>query len=147
MSESTKLTTGAADSVRPLIEITADSVKQGLEALVAEKGEDFIYTERPVAGMDDDDDTSCRYVWDGKPDCFIGQFLAKEGVPLERLANADLFMGGLGHPAVTLLGQLEREGVVTVTDAAKQMLQAAQNKQDSGKTWGTALACAMDYYN
>ncbi len=147
MSESTKLTTGAADSVRPLIEITADSVKQGLEALVAEKGEDFIYTERPVADADCEDETNCRYVWDGKPDCFIGQFLAKEGVPLERLANADLFTVGIGTPAHTLLAQLEEERVVTVTLVAKQMLQTAQQKQDCGKTWGTALACAMGYYN
>lgn len=116
-----------------MIELSNQDVIDGLEALVDEKGEEFVYVKN-----DDDGGPTCRYVRNGEPDCMIGQFLAKAGVPLERLVQAD---GGV--IAKTLLEDLRAEGVVSITDKGINALQAAQGRQDRGYPWGVALNAAQ----
>lgn len=115
-----------------MIEITYQSVVDGLSAIVAERGEDFVYPR--YAGQ-------CTYVYDGKPDCGVGCFLDSVGVPLERLAEAD---GGGGIGASTLLEQLEGEGVASADEDAKRLLDTFQAGQDNGHTWGSALDGAIN---
>lgn len=124
-----------------MIEITPDSVITGLKAIVEDAGEDFVY-ERVVT---DDNGPKCVYVLDGAPSCIVGRFLAKLGVPLERLTVADEANYGAGLPAYILMGNLRAEGVVNFTDySAVAALSAAQDSQDSGKNWATALAVAQE---
>src|SRR5262249_49172603 len=111
--------------------ITPDSGRRGLKALVDESGEGFVY-----AGPD----RKCVYVPEGVGSCMVGQFLANEGVSVDRLAQADEGM----LPAAKLLHALEVEGLVTVEGDALWALQSAQACQDDLKEWGEAYKQAMD---
>ena len=119
-----------------MIELTDSEVSTRLRALVVKEGEDFIYTPRRTGEYGA---TKCHYVYEGRPDCLVGRFLAESGVPLERLAEADNGKGGAGVCAGDLVTDLEEEGFLLVSDRALQALQAAQSSQDVGETWGTAL--------
>ena len=115
-----------------MIDITLDSVRTGLLALVEQEGEDFIYKRNEGA---------CTYVRQGKGDCLVGRFLIAEGVPVERLEIADRNQFGLRAPA--LLRQLEDEGVITVSEPALGVLDIAQDFQDSGESWGESVNYAL----
>jgi len=116
-----------------MIKITDDTVREGLTALVKEFGEDFVYSK----GLTN----SCLYVRNGEPDCIVGKFLAAQGVPLERLKAADDSI--YGTPASELLTQLEREGVLTASDGAYDVLCGVQFRQDQYHTWGVAVSEAL----
>lgn len=127
-----------------MIEITADSVRAGLTALVEEAGSDFVYSKRVT---DPEIGERCTYVHNGQPDCIVGRFLAAEGVPLVRLERADDFGG---KPADMLLNALIGEGVVQAPHIVREALQTAQSAQDNGHKWGDALTGALnelDRYN
>lgn len=123
-----------------MINITVDSVTRGLRALVEEKGEDFVYQERQLTA---DSASRCVYVHDGKPDCIVGQFLAAQGIPLERLEKADEACFNSGAPAAMLLGQLEDENLVQAESRAVEILRVAQSLQDLGRPWGAAVEAAL----
>lgn len=115
-----------------MIEITLESAIEGVTATVEEFGENYVY-EHPYG-------VRCLYVFDGQPSCIVGKFLAKVGVPLERLTRAD---EGWGVLARDLIGQLEHEGVIA-TDGPKvgRFFDVLQSKQDYGYHWGEALKLA-----
>lgn len=115
-----------------MIEITLESAIEGVTAIVEEFGENYVY-ERPYGA-------SCLYVFDGQPSCIVGKFLAKVGVPLERLARADEARGVIARD---LIGQLEYEDVIA-TDVPEvgRFLDVLQSEQDSGYHWGEALKLA-----
>lgn len=115
-----------------MIDITLDSVRTGLLALVEQEGEDFIYKKN---------NGSCTYIRQGKGDCLVGRFLIAEGVPVERLEAADRSVNGLRAPA--LLRQLVDEGVITIAEPALGVLDIAQDFQDSGETWGESVSYAL----
>lgn len=115
-----------------MIDITLDSVRTGLLALVEQEGEDFIYKKNNGA---------CTYTREGNGDCIVGQFLIAEGVSVERLEVADRNAVGLRAPA--LLRQLVDEGVITVTEPALGVLDIAQDFQDSGESWGESVHYAL----
>lgn len=115
-----------------MIDITLDSVRTGLLALVEQEGEDFIYKRN---------NGNCTYTREGDGDCLVGRFLIAEGVPVERLETADQHPTGLRAPA--LLRQLVNEGVITVTEPAIGVLDIAQDFQDSGEPWGDAVNYAL----
>lgn len=121
-----------------MIEITADVVTFELEALVNEKGENFIYEQQvdPESGR-----AKCVYVHDGEPSCIVGRVLANLGVPLDRLALAD---AGPGTSADMLLNQLRDEDVITIPDGVQLALQEAQSRQDYRQSWGTAVRSAKN---
>lgn len=124
-----------------MIEITRHSAIQGLSALVEEKGEGFVYTQHTGR----EGTKQCRYVHNGAADCMIGQFLAAQGIPLERLAEADKIYAWSGAPASELIDSLINEGLVIASDGATNVLAAAQFAQDGGMTWGEALREAISY--
>lgn len=112
-----------------MIEINAQSVIDGLSAIVAEVGEDFVY--RRGLGV---------YVDQGSPSCIVGHYLASVGVPLDRLSKADTAApGGTSEAVLRLLGKLREEGVLTADSGAALILSAVQWRQDEGCTWGEAL--------
>lgn len=120
------------------INITPSVVVEGLQALVAKEGEEFVYSPVP----DEDHGTKCVYVLDDRPSCIVGQFLANLGVPVERLKQADTASYGAGIPATTLLIDLRAEGVITFDNTDGRILSAlngAQYNQDIGKAWGYAF--------
>lgn len=112
------------------ITLTYDQAKAELEAIVAEKGADYIY-ERPV------DSQSCVYFHAGEPSCIIGHLLARHDVrvPEDQRVNR------------TSVGELaEQYGVLEPADeAARVLLREVQEYQDNGDTWGIALEAALDY--
>lgn len=120
-----------------MIEITNQTVREGLKALVDQAGEDFVYS---MKGADENTDGRCVYVYEGKPDCIVGQFLANMGVPVERLAKADT---NCGIPADVLMLELGLEGVITFRDDSSYALTIAQRHQDMGKPWGLSLYEAL----
>lgn len=120
-----------------MIELTDTQVLQGLQELVDEKGEGFVYEKRErVEGLAP---KRCVYVHQGEPDCLVGQFLAKAGIPLDRLEAADVDNYNQGTAASELVDKLKAEGLLKVSDRALRALSFAQSEQDSGETWGEAL--------
>ncbi len=123
------------------IVITVDDVRKGLTELVQEYGEDFRYTPKHKSESDSE---QCLYVWNGEPDCIVGKFLHRMGVPLERLQKAD---SGPGMSARELLHWLNLEGVVWsdlggVSESEQKVayaLDVAQSLQDDGSSWGVVL--------
>jgi hypothetical protein len=124
------------------INITSEDIRAGLKALVDEKGEGFVYSKRDTR---QDSQGRCVYVHQGEPDCIVGQFLARQGVSVERLKKADTgFM--FGQAAFDLLDALEFEKVISISHMGKNALQVAQSAQDRGDTWGTALGEALNEF-
>lgn len=105
-------------------------VMTAMEAVVAEAGEDFVYTDQksPV----------CHYLEDGEPSCIVAHVVA-----------------AISPEAVPELGEFEylnaldlNLSTVIFDPQAAQFLLAAQSVQDSpGKTWGEALAHAKSVHN
>lgn len=114
-----------------MINITLDSVRTGLLALVEQEGEDFIYEKN---------NGFCTYTREGSGDCLVGRFLIAEGVPVERLDVAD--RDG-SYRAPVLLRQLVDEGMITITEPALSILDIAQGGQDGGYTWGESVNYAL----
>lgn len=114
-----------------MIEINVQSVVDGLSAIIAEQGEDFVY--QPLA------DRGCVYVKDGQPDCIVGRYLASVGVPLERLSYADreAVSGGMG--ALGLVSNLRNEKILAADHESALILSRIQRFQDEGIAWGEAF--------
>lgn len=122
---------------------TYDETLALLQEAVSERGEHFIYEQRPEPGP------SCRYAWDGKPDCIVGHVFAKVGVPVQEMLFGDKIEDYNGVPnrgkyssegADSVVENLESDGVVSFTPRARRLLLEVQNKQDYGMTWGDSLA-------
>lgn len=120
-----------------MIEITADSVLTGLEAVVDEFGEGFVYQRVAT-----DYGSGCFYVKNGEPDCIVAKFLTNLGVELHHLEFGDSANFGTAVAADELLERLEGFEVLKSSSRARYALRAAQRAQDSGHTWGDALSVA-----
>lgn len=116
-----------------MIEITPDVVRAELGKLVDEHGENYVYTSKHG---------QCVYVRNGEGSCLVGKMLINLGVPVERLAAADIVMGGVG--ARELLPDLAREGLIKIDAKSVKALMYAQSDQDFSETWGTALRSALE---
>ena len=124
--------------------ITRDQMINALERARDERGEGFVYTEH-YGG-----ENACQYVVeneDGKAEaaCIAGNALLRLGVPISVLKKMDVAAEG-GASAV-----MDRRSVATILLNAgfdltpKALLAAsyAQAEQDSGRTWGQAVAEAI----
>lgn len=84
----------------------------------------------------------------GAPLCIVGHVLAYEGVKLRSIYNAgsitELFPDPdpIGEHKSTDLLLYTKNPKVAVTRAALKVLRVAQKMQDSGETWGSAVAAA-----
>lgn len=117
-----------------MIVLNREIVTNALKAAVAERGEDYIYTEHF---------SGCVYVRNALPACIVGQVLADLGVSVETLARFD---NNGGATANQVLYALERGGTLTYDQATSNALEAAQYHQDKGRAWGHALREAERAY-
>jgi len=100
-------------------------VLAALRDVVADKGADYMYPEELK-----NRNGNCVYVRDGRPACIVGHVLAR--------LNFNL----LGQSVVRRNGSA---GMLDgVTGRAAQALRQAQRTQDSGDSWGLALAAAEE---
>lgn len=119
---------------QPLAHVTEDQFTAAMREAVAERGADWVYPKGETNWTHysyTDEEDNCRYVLtDGTgPACVIGTALHKLGVPLEVLSK---FEGRGVRGVVYELGLRD-----SFLEAA---LVGAQYKQDTGGSWGIALA-------
>ena len=108
------------------IEIDKATALRLLREVVAEKGSGYVYT-----GL-------CVYAYEGACGCLIGHALHRAGVSIEQLAAMD------EQPAADVaIDKVQLPDGLEIDERAKQILYAAQLKQDNGHTWGTALTEAI----
>jgi hypothetical protein len=119
-----------------MIELTYSKTVAILDSLVAEFGEDYVY-KRPAGG-------DCVYVHDGAPSCIVGHLLARVGVPLERLSEADRAAYGGGLSAGVLLNVLSDEGVLRYDHDVSTLLADVQYYQDGGRTWKESVQYGLN---
>lgn len=108
--------------------LTYDRAVELAREVVAEFGEDYVYPESVKVSEYEATPPTCVYVHDDKPSCLVGQILHKYGVSLEALSLNE-FRG-----AWTVSGTL-----ADADDKARFFLSSAQDSQDKGEPWGTAV--------
>lgn len=114
--------------------ITLEQVLSDLRAIVAERGEDFVY--EPVWD-EGHDDPQCVYFADSEPSCIVGQWAAMHGVPADRVHRLDINADTGAEAFVnTLCGQGD---LPPVSVEAVSALQLAQNRQDAKTPYGQVL--------
>lgn len=106
--------------------ITARVARRLLREVVAEAGSDHSLDRQLNA-----------YVVDRIPFCLIGRVLHRAGVTEDELRRLDV-------QDQSTIAEVRLPWRVTVTQAARRVLQAAQSEQDKGCTWGLALDVALD---
>lgn len=118
-----------------MIDLTPMKALELLREVVAEYGEDYVYTNPYGAKGGETDDfgepVSCFYVHSDKPGCIAGHALHRAGLTLERLTYWE-------SSAVDFIDD--------VPEATGGLMREAQFSQDHGGTWGQALAAAEEYY-
>lgn len=113
------------------LRFTAGDVIEEIRVLAAESG-GLLYESGPEGG--------CWYVRDGKPSCIVGQALARLGVPLEffeKYEGTNAEYGG--WPLRSLLEEVTG-GRMTAEEY--EWISVVQSRQDTGSTWGEAVAMA-----
>jgi len=120
-----------------MIQLTVDNVLRTMEEVVSEYGADYVYRT--------DSSVQCVYVADGEPSCLVGHVLHRLGVPTEALFHLG-DRSGVSQDAKGLVHALVREGYAAPVPSSPfgpiAVLMEAQWRQDTGSTWGEALAAA-----
>jgi hypothetical protein len=106
--------------------ITHEDVLRVMAEVVEEYGQDYVYQE--CGEM-------CVYIKGGKPSCLIGHVLVRLGVDVGFLTDRNSSRIS-SHKFSSWGGDLPWTGLAT------RVMQAAQSIQDTGGTWGRALAAA-----
>jgi hypothetical protein len=127
------------------VEITYEKALSAMRAAVADRGADYVYPEKEktTAG-------TCQYLTeDGKASCIVGDVLIRVGVPAESLPRWIPGERSSSIEAVpnasSLVGKLEKAAVVVLDESRTYtLLDTAQDEQDNGQTWGTALKRAEE---
>lgn len=114
------------------IKVTEAQVRQALAEAVAEKGDDYVYTN-PEGESAKGSAASCYYVHGDVPGCLVGNALHRLGVPLWALEAREL--RGAYSVAKEVIDVTDDRGTYT-------MLGSVQDAQDNGAMWGDALAYA-----
>lgn len=121
-----------------------EEVMAALRKAVELKGEDYTYPDNEMA------DGTCRYATaESTPSCIVGHVV--HILDPEAFAQLARVEGEHGTDAASSLAWRPIDGGEGYlapgfwSDRAAGFLQAAQNMQDGGFTWGDALAHAEDY--
>lgn len=118
----------------PTIELTADKARQYMREAVEDAGADYVYRQHH---------SECLYVVGGEPACLIGHVLIKAGVGVEEFPTreGDDPLGLLGFREGQKGRAREREQLsgIAANESVARALTAAQEMQDAGATWGSAL--------
>ena len=108
--------------------LTAEQVVQDLRELVAEYGENHVYSRAGQA-------LGCRYFEDdGSPSCGVGHVFAKHGVTLDDLVGINT-----GTAVLTVVA----DDVIDISPEGVRILDLFQSRQDEGIPWGPALDDAL----
>jgi hypothetical protein len=113
--------TGVAQQ-QPPHRMTAEEAVAALRVAVEEYGAGYVYP-----------DDLCWYVRHGKPACLVGVALHRAGV---------VTVGTLTEWDHLMIGELADVCVEVLDPAAVRVMMVAQSAQDSGFSWGAALARA-----
>lgn len=117
-------------------------IKVGLQEVIAEKGEDYVY---PRAGRGSTGD-GCRYFEnDGSPSCIVGHLLAKRGVTYDALLT--LKFGAEMNESTSASGLVGARVIdldPSQADLLREFLVDVQALQDMGVAWGKAFSVALD---
>lgn len=114
--------------------ITYDDVVAELPAIIATRGEDFVY----ALHSDSELPYTCTYIYNGEPDCLIGCYLVSKGVPVEAFGPYE------GDGVDLLLANSVFSEWVTATPEAVTLLVDIQDNQDEGIPWGAAYTKAVE---
>lgn len=114
--------------------ITYEDVVAELPAIIATRGEDFVYRIH----SDGDHHNTCTYIHNGEPDCIIGCYLVSRGVPV------DAFEQHEGSGVDTLFGYGWLDEWVTATPEAIALMGNIQDNQDMHYPWGEAYTKAVE---
>ena len=116
--------------------ITIDGPR-ALELLreVVKGKEDYVYVNAIGEQADDTGNITCSYSHGPQPGCVVGHVLYSAGATIDQLIQLDHFTGS---------GSIEfaTAEALDISREARVLLAAAQYAQDTGLTWGTALATA-----
>lgn len=109
------------------LNITLDEAISEMEAIVEERGEDFIYKPPPAP-----EPGTCAYFKpDGTPSCGVGYLFDWNGI------DPSVLKGDLNFAP---LRALVAEGVIEMDFSVQQFLHKFQFRQDSGFPYRDALA-------
>lgn len=117
--------------------LTYEEALADLRALVAERGEDYVYVMPEEVG-------ACVYFApDGSPSCIVGGVLARHGWTADDADNENINE----DTGVTTLTEDHggRGPLLSVDDRTRLLLNVAQVKQDANLPWGEAVALAVEY--
>lgn len=122
-----------------MVAITIDNVIELLEQAVNERGEHYI---DPQA-----DSGSCTYATyspSGElvPGCIVGMVLSKAGYEVGMLELWDSEVSGL--TPLDTPEEIKAKTSVEVDSKALFALRTAQERQDTGKSWGDAMRAAAN---
>jgi hypothetical protein len=117
------------------VRITKRDAKKAVDQAVAKRGEDYVY-DMAANG------NHCVYVHEGAPACIVGEVLAQHIDPAElhRLEGLPANTSPIRYS--TIRRALEELFDATLTPGAAAFLGDVQVEQDSGVSWGRAVALA-----
>lgn len=112
-----------------------ETVAEALDAVVAERGEDYVY---PQAWLDGSPGGGCLYVVPGGagPACIAGAVFFRLGATVELLRECE-------HTSAAIVAR-RLWGDGEEAQRIGSFLTVAQLEQDFGETWGTARDKAFD---
>lgn len=122
-----------------LSDVTAAQILDELNAVVEERGRDFVYSKVHTASIgcieytDSCTGCQCVYVVDNEPSCIAACVFARLGVPMEYLCTHE---GVMATIIAMDLGMQTR---------VANILRQAQIAQDYGWPWGAAYQRAVGY--
>ena len=115
--------------------ITYPRALELLQEVIAEFGEDYVYPQfEPEAAGDRGAVMECFYVRDDAPSCIVGHVLYRAGVTLDELRAVEGW---------TPVDQQAPQFGIWADILACGLLADVQDEQDSGRSWGEALAEAL----
>lgn len=118
-----------------MVFITFDMALEALNAVVDEKGGDYVYEGGRM---------SRTYVAYDEPSCIVGNALHRLGVPIPTLVEVDRSaIGGEVVSSRKVLDVLESSGFILDNDAV-MLLATAQVMQDAEIPWGDAVREARE---
>lgn len=118
-----------------MVLITFDMALEALNAVVDEKGGDYVYEGGRM---------SRTYVAYDEPSCIVGNALHRLGVPIPTLVEVDRSaIGGEVVSSRKVLDVLESSGFILDNDAV-MLLATAQVLQDAEIPWGDAVREARE---
>lgn len=118
-------------------EYTLETLLPHFRAIVADKGEDYVYEPiRKGTHLTD----GCFYHNEGQPSCGVGHVLHRIGVPIEALKLMDEgFETSIGDQ----YSRLAQDHSITFDIGAKSLMESFQDDQDNAISWGDALKASI----